>query len=108
MTLEDDKNHLEANPVPTSSREIIRVLHIDDDENVQMFLKVFIEEDLNIKVTSVQNAEDALQLILTGAFDCFVNDYLDGTAPLAKVSDRIRSGRSENQHAPPRARPSRW
>jgi CheY-like chemotaxis protein len=68
MNLEDDKNHLEAKKVPASSTEIIRVLHIDDDENVQMFLKVFIEEDQNIKVTSVQSAEDAIQLVQTGAF----------------------------------------
>jgi PAS domain S-box-containing protein len=55
--------------------EIIRVLHIDDDENQQMFLKVFVEGDPNIKVTSAKNAEDAIQLIQTGAYDCLVTDY---------------------------------
>ena len=90
MTLEDDKNHLEANPVLTSSMEVIRVLHIDDDENVQMFLKAFIE-GADVKVTKVQKAEDAIQLAQTGAYDCLVSDYdmpgMDGITLAKKIRE---------------------
>ena len=54
---------------------IIRVLHLDDEEQQQMFLKVFIESDPNIKITSAKNAEDTLLLIQTDAYDCLVSDY---------------------------------
>jgi PAS domain S-box-containing protein len=89
MTLEDINAHLEVDPAPASSMEIIRVLHIDDEENVQMFLKIFIESDLNIKVTQVQEAEDAIQLIQTGTYDCFISDYdmpgMDGITLAGKI-----------------------
>ena len=55
--------------------ETIRVLHIDDEENQQMFLKVFVEGDSNIKVTSTRNASDTLELVKTGAYDCLITDY---------------------------------
>ena len=53
----------------------IRVLHLDDEEQQQMFLKVFIESDPNIKITSAKNVEDTLLLIQTDAYDCLVSDY---------------------------------
>ncbi|MCX6649842.1 MAG: GAF domain-containing protein [Candidatus Bathyarchaeota archaeon] len=91
MALEDKKNPPEASPIPPSSMEIIRVLHIDDDESVQMFLKVFVESDPNIKVTQVQDANEAIQLIQTGAYDCFVSDYdmpgMDGITLAGKIRE---------------------
>jgi PAS domain S-box-containing protein len=91
MNLEDTKNPLNANPVTASSMEVIRVLHIDDDENVQMFLKTFVENDLKIKITSVQSAEEALKLIHTGVFDCCVSDYdmpgMDGITLAGKIRE---------------------
>ena len=91
MTLEDVNNQPHSIPVPAPSTEIIRVLHIDDDDNVQMFLKVFVEGDSNIKVTSIQSAEEAIQLVQTGAFDCLVSDYdmpgMDGITLAGKIRE---------------------
>jgi len=91
MTLKDTKNPLDANPVTASSMEVIRVLHIDDDESVQIFLKSFVEGDPNIKVTSVQSSEEALKLIHTGVFDCCISDYdmpgMDGITLAGKIRE---------------------
>jgi PAS domain S-box-containing protein len=91
MTLEDDKNHLEANLVLASSMEVIRVLHVDDEEDQQMFLKVFVEGDPNIKVVSAKNANDVIELVGTGAYDCLVSDYdmpdMDGITLAKKIRE---------------------
>jgi PAS domain S-box-containing protein len=91
MTLEDIKDSLSSIPIPESSTEVIRVLHIDDDDTAQMFLKVFIEGDPIIKVNSAQTAEDAIQLIQTGAYDCLVSDYdmpgMDGITLAGKIRE---------------------
>ncbi len=72
----ESQHNSEADPTQSIvSIEKIRVLHIDDEEDQQMFLKVFVEGDSNIKVTSVRNASDTLELIKTGAYDCLVSDY---------------------------------
>ena len=82
---------MEVDAVLAHSGEVIRVLHIDDDDNVQMFLKVFIEGDKGIKVTQVQEAKDAIQLIETGAYDCLVSDYdmpgMDGITLASRVRE---------------------
>jgi PAS domain S-box-containing protein len=84
-----------SDPAKNVLTESIRVLHIDDDDSVQMFLKIFVENDLNIKVTSVTTAEDAIELIQTGAYDCLVSDYdmpgMDGITLANKIREKNSS-----------------
>jgi PAS domain S-box-containing protein len=71
------------------AKSIIRVLHLDDEEDQQIFLKVFVEGDPNIKITSAKNAEDILLLVQTDAYDCLITDYdmpnMDGITLAIKV-----------------------
>lgn len=91
MTVGESLAPPDANAGSRSSTEIIRVLHIDDEESQQIFLKVFIEGDPNIKVTSVSSAEETLELVQTGDFDCLVSDYdmpdMDGIALAKKIRE---------------------
>ncbi|MGD0805047.1 MAG: GAF domain-containing protein [Candidatus Bathyarchaeia archaeon] len=91
MTLDDDKNHLESDLVLASSMEVIRVLHVDDEEQQQMFLKIFVENDPSIKVTSTHCAQDVIDLVQTGAYDCIVSDYdmpdMDGITLSKKIRE---------------------
>ena len=75
MTLDDNTSHLNQNVDLTPIIEPIRVLHIDDEADQQIFLKVFVEGDQNIKVTSAKSIEDTLELINSGAYDCLISDY---------------------------------
>ena len=91
-TLADDEKNPEGVTVAAASAEsaeVIRVLHIDDEEQQQMFLKVFVEGDPSIKVTSVLCAKDVFDLVETGAYDCIVSDYdmqdMDGITLARKV-----------------------
>ena len=87
------KNELIVNQkiVSSSTHELVRVLHLDDEEEQQLFLKVFIEGDPNIKITSAKNADDALLLAQTGAYDCLVSDYdmpdMNGIALAKKIRE---------------------
>ena len=67
----------------------IRVLHIDDDETQQEFLKIFVEIDKAIKITSIKSATDALQIIQAGTHDCLITDYdmpeIDGISLVKKI-----------------------
>ncbi len=91
MTIGESKSHLDGNAAFTPSMETIRVLHLDDEDSQQMFLKVFIEGDPNIKVTSMGNASDTLELIKTGAYDCLISDYdmpdMDGITLAKKIRE---------------------
>jgi len=73
--MEETPIYVDPNIEITSVAPIIRVLHLDDEEQQQMFLKVFVEGDPNIKVTSARNAENTLELVQTGAYDCLISDY---------------------------------
>ena len=57
------------------THEIIRVIHIDDDESQKTFVKIFVEEDPSIKVTSVSDPQAAVELVQTGEYDCIISDY---------------------------------
>jgi PAS domain S-box-containing protein len=74
--------------------EPINVLHIDDDENQRAFLKIFVEEDSSIRVTSISSQETALELVSTGAYDCLVSDYdmpeVNGIELAQRVRERTR------------------
>ena len=91
MTVDNNLPSPNGNIVSTSSTEIIRVLHVDDEEDQQMFLKVFVEGDSNIKITSARSAEETLELVETGAFDCLVSDYdmpdMDGITLAKKIRE---------------------
>ena len=89
MTIEEYSKNPQVKMDLISSMEVIRVLHIDDDDNQQMFLKIFVEGDKNIKMTSVQNLADIIQLVQTGAYDCIITDFdmpdVDGLTLASKV-----------------------
>ena len=89
--MEGNPIYIDPNVEITSVAPIIRVLHLDDEEQQQMFLKVFVEGDPNIKVTSARNAEDALLLAQTDAYDCLVLDYdmpdMDGITLAKKIRE---------------------
>jgi len=55
---------------PTS----ITVLHVDDEEPQRKFVKIFLEQEGQIRVTSVASGEEALQLLEKGGYDCIVSD----------------------------------
>lgn len=73
----------------------INVLHMDDEENQRVFTKLFLEQaDPTLKVTSVNDSEEALRFIQGGGFECLVIDYrmpeLDGVelaTRVRKISD---------------------
>ena len=74
-----------------SSMEVIRVLHVDDDDDIQTFLKIFIEADPHIKITSITKPEETIPLVLTEAYDCLITDYdmpsMDGLTLAKKVRE---------------------
>jgi PAS domain S-box-containing protein len=93
-TVVDKRNNPEAVESVTTSAdsvEVIRVLHIDDEEQQQMFLKIFVENDPSIKVTSAHRAQDVIDLIQTGAYDCLISDYdmpdMDGITLAKRVRE---------------------
>jgi PAS domain S-box-containing protein len=74
--------------------EIIRVIHIDDDESQKTFVKTFVEGDPSIKITSVSDPETAIELVQTGRYDCLVSDYdmpvIDGISLSLKMREHSR------------------
>jgi PAS domain S-box-containing protein len=83
-----------ANENATASPEPINILHIDDDEDQRAFLKVFVEGDDSIRVTSTSDPETVLELASTGAYDCLVSDYdmplVNGVELAKRVRERSR------------------
>jgi PAS domain S-box-containing protein len=78
------------------THEIIRVIHIDDDESQKTFVKIFLEGDPSIKVTSVSDPQTVIELVQTGEYDCLISDYdMPGTDGIS-LSQRIR----EYSHIP--------
>ncbi|MFW9853281.1 MAG: PAS domain S-box protein, partial [Candidatus Thorarchaeota archaeon] len=61
-----------------NKKEIIRVLHIDDEEDFLIITKDFVEKlsDGEISVVSISNPLEALERIETREFDVIVCDYM--------------------------------
>ncbi|MFB6303946.1 MAG: GAF domain-containing protein [Haloferacaceae archaeon] len=56
--------------------ESIRVLHVDDDADFAGLAATFLErEDDRFDVTTAADADEALDRLAEGAFDCVVSDY---------------------------------
>jgi len=51
------------------------IIHLDDDEAQLEFAKIFLERDEEIKITSTNSTSKALELLLSGDYDCIVSDY---------------------------------
>ena len=74
--------------------DVIRVLYVDDEPNLLVIGKLFLEESGNFMVTSSQSASEAIRLIEQESFDAIVSDYqmpgMDGLKFLEHV--RLRYG----------------
>lgn len=55
---------------------MIRVLHVDDDDEELKFAKLFLEEaDPAIHVDSILSASEALRKLRRRSYDCIISDY---------------------------------
>lgn len=62
-------------PDQSRGQKIIRVLHIDDDSSCLMFTKRFLEtNDPFLVIESTDSADEALELLEDGRFDCIIAD----------------------------------
>ncbi len=62
-------------PQPTEG-DIIRVLHVDDEESQLKFTKLFLERiDRGLKISSIRSAEEALPRLGEEQYDCVISDY---------------------------------
>jgi DNA-binding NarL/FixJ family response regulator len=68
---------------------MISVLYVDDEKVLRDTLKLFLERDPDIRVTSVPSATEALELIRKTYFDVIISDYempvMNGIEFLKKV-----------------------
>ncbi len=79
-------------PVEQSLDSMIRVLHIDDEADQLSFTKQILESlDDCMKVESVSKAEDVIEMVTKGAYDCVVSDYqmpfVDGIELTRRIKD---------------------
>jgi len=70
----------------------IRVLHVDDDLNQLLFTKIFLEKfDSELKVQSVSEPLEAVEVLESEEYDCVVSDYqmdaMDGIALTHRVRE---------------------
>lgn len=56
--------------------EVLRILHVDDDEDVLTFTKIYLEDEIpNSIILSVKSPKEALDRLETDEFDCLISDY---------------------------------
>lgn len=60
---------------PGKTRDVIRVLFVDDDED-DAELAHLVLEDYSLSVTTTTTPKKALALLATQRFDCIVSDYM--------------------------------
>ena len=53
-----------------------KVLHVDDDENQLIFVRLFLEKKKVLNVTSANSPSEALKLLRSNDYDCIVSDYM--------------------------------
>ncbi|WP_435362637.1 PAS domain S-box protein [Haloarchaeobius sp. DYHT-AS-18] len=86
-----DRN-TEGGAVDGLARRTIPVLHVDDDPQLVSLVSTFLERTSDrLEVTSATSAEEGLELLRDGTFECVVSDYqmpeMNGLAFLAAVRD---------------------
>ena len=60
----------------TSTRDAIRLLHVDDEPEFAETAAAFLEREINrLSVETAADAEDALERLEASTFDCIVSDY---------------------------------
>jgi PAS domain S-box-containing protein len=72
---------------------VISVLYIDDDKAFLDFGRQYMEQEKNIKVSTVLSAKEALQLLKTDSFDAIISEYempgTDGIQLLKSVREKF-------------------
>lgn len=69
----------------------IRILHVDDEENLLEFTKIFLEQiDKDVKIDSVLTPEEALKLHEQEIYDCVVSDYKMLTMNGIELAQKVR------------------
>jgi len=64
-------------PQRRDSSDLIRVLHVDDEQIQLSQVKIFLETlDPSLKVTSTASPVEALKQIRNDSFDCVVSDFV--------------------------------
>jgi len=69
-----------AKPSPTTDSDpaketMIRVLHVDDDDNFLIISKRFLERQGSFQVESVLSVKEALQKLRQKSYDVIISDY---------------------------------
>ncbi|NLV27231.1 MAG: PAS domain S-box protein [Methanomicrobiales archaeon] len=76
---------------PTNQRQKISVLYVDDEQDLLMLCKIFLERTGEFTIETVSSAKKALTLIEQHTFDCIISDYLmpemDGISFLKTVRE---------------------
>lgn len=77
MIHEDSQGVIQTPPTENVGKDVIHVLHVDDEPDQLMITKQFLEEvDPRIQVESVPSPMDAQHILDQQAFDCVISDYL--------------------------------
>ncbi len=77
MIHEDSQGVLPTPPAENVGKDVIHVLHVDDEPDHLMITKRFLEEvDPRIEVESIPSPEEAQHILDQQAFDCVISDYL--------------------------------
>jgi DNA-binding NtrC family response regulator len=59
-----------------NNRTLVKVLHVDDEENELKFTKIFLEDiDPDLKIKSIADPRKALELLYEEEYDVILSDY---------------------------------
>jgi len=78
-------------PIDQTDASIIRVLHVEDEEDHSKFLEIFLREnDAALQVDSASSAEDAITRLKEKQYDCVVSDYMMPKVNGIKFAEQVK------------------
>jgi PAS domain S-box-containing protein len=78
-------------PIDQTDTDIIRVLHVEDEEDHSKFLEIFLyENDAALEVDSASSAEEALKRLREKQYDCVVSDYMMPKVNGIKFAEQVK------------------
>jgi PAS domain S-box-containing protein len=78
-------------PIDQTDTDIIRVLHVEDEEDHSKFLEIFLyENDAALEVDSASSAEEALKRLKEKQYDCVVSDYMMPKVNGIKFAEQVK------------------